>query len=115
MTAQDILKLIQKNSGAISGLASSNDKIDKVIGLINASSSKSSSPLSGLLNLAGSFLGKSNLGGSDAANIIVSILSQLKGTNLSNFNVNNFAKLLGSGSNASQLKNVLTQIINIIK
>ena len=112
MTAQDILKLVQKNSSSISALSSSNDKIDKVISLINANSS--GSQVGGLLKAAGGLLGKKNalssignaLGGDSASSIIVAVLSQLKGTNLNNFNISNFSSLLGSGSNASALKTV---------
>ncbi|MBP5455338.1 MAG: hypothetical protein J6Y37_02460 [Paludibacteraceae bacterium] len=125
MTAQDILTLVQKNSSSISALSSSNDKIDKVISLINANNSGSGNAVGGLLKAAGGLLGKkgsalsnvgSALGGSNnAASIIVAVLSQLKGTNLNNFNINSIASLLGSGSNASALKTVITQIINLIK
>lgn len=125
MTAQDILTLVQKNSSSISALSSSNDKIDKVISLINANSSGSGNAVGGLLKAAGGLLGKKGsalssvgnaLGGSNnAASIIVAVLSQLKGTNLNNFNINSIASLLGSGSNASALKTVITQIINLIK
>lgn len=110
MDAQSIINLVTKNAASISALSSTDSKLETVIKLIKANSSKTGG-LAGAIGAIGGLLGKNK--NTDISSLVITALTLLKGKDLNSAGISSIVSSALKGN--SSANSVVTTILNLIR